>query len=137
MCQHHVVPHTDALLGQAVQSDQAERPSRRWLRSTAVGLVLIALSVFVGVAWGQRHPVVHVDRTTCLALDTQIGCTLPDGWDIAVSTDVPWTGVDGFFHEGGRPACLPVNGRGASEPVSLHWLKTSSGKRYVVEVACR
>jgi hypothetical protein len=116
-------------------SDEAELPSRRRVRLAAVGLVLITLSVLVGAAWGQRHPVVHVDESTCLALDTQIGCTLPDGWDIAVSTDVPWTGSRGVFHESGRPACL--KGRGAIERVLLHWLKTSSGNRYVVEVACR
>lgn len=100
----------------------------------ALGLILG--SCLGGIAWGQRHPVVHVDETTCLALESQIGCTLPDGWEIGVSTDVPWTDGAGFFHEGGRPECLPPTGRGESEPVLLHWLKTASGDRYVVEVTC-
>jgi len=80
--------------------------------------------------------VVHVDETTCLALESQIGCTLPDGWDIDVSTDVPWADAAEVFHAGGRPECLPPTGRGASEPVLLHWLKTSTGDRYVVDVTC-
>lgn len=117
----------------AAMSEGAPR-RRGVLILAALGLILV--SCLGGIAWGQRHPVVHVDEATCLALESQIGCTLPDGWDIGVSTDVPWTDAEGVFHEGGRPACLPPTGRAASEPVLLHWLKTTTGDRYVVEVTC-
>src|SRR4051794_15003195 len=107
-------------MSQGATADTAERASRRGRVLVAAALGLIVASCLGGIAWGQRHPVVHVDETTCLALESQIGCTLPDGWDIGVSTDLPWTDATGVFHEGGRPECLPPTGRRASEPVLLH-----------------
>ncbi len=137
MCQHQPVTNTrNAMLSEGATANAAVRVHKPgWvLGVAALGLILV--SCLGGIAWGQRHPVVHVDETTCLALESQIGCTLPDGRDIGVSTDVPWTDATGVFHEGGRPERLPPNGRGASEPVLLLWLMTSSGDRYVVEVTC-
>ena len=139
MCQHQTVTQAhEATEDSAAPREAAvERHKRRSVLFALGALALVALSALAGMAWGQRHPVVHEDEATCLALETQIGCTLADGWDIAVSTDLPWTDSAGVFQEGGRPACLPVNGRGASQPVELHWIETSSGNRYVVEVACK
>ena len=137
VCQHPpVTDTTNAALSDRADADPSGRAPRRGrvLVGTACGLILV--SCLGGIAWGQRHPVVHLDETTCLALESQIGCTLPDGWDIGVSTDLPWTDAAGRFHEGGRPECLPPTGRGASKPVILHWLQTSTGVRDVVEVTC-
>ena len=133
MCQHRRVTNApDAPLTEP----HGNPPGRRW-RLVAAALALVVLSCLVGMAWGQRNPVVHVDEATCLALEAQIGCVLPDGWDIEVPTDLPWTDARGAFHESGRPECLPPTGRGASEPVLLDWLETASDRRYVLEVTCR
>jgi hypothetical protein len=131
-----VVNTSNAAMSEGATADVAERVPRRRRVLVVAALGLILVSGLGGIAWGQRHPVVHVDETSCLALESQIGCTLPDGWDIGVSTDVSWTDATGVFHEGGRPECLTTTSRGASEPVLLHWLKTASGDRYVVEVTC-
>lgn len=138
MCQHRPVSNAPgAAPSEHVTTDGIERPQGRQGVVAVAALALIAMSCLGGIAWGQRHPVVHVDETTCLALESQIGCTLPDGWDIGVAVDVSWTDAAGVFHEGGRPECLPPTGRGASEPVHLHWLRTATGDRYVVEVTCQ
>jgi hypothetical protein len=126
----------DAATSEMVTTDSTGSAPRRRGRLVAA-LALVLVSCLGGIAWGQRHPVVHVDEATCLALESQIGCLLPDGWDIGVSTDLPWTDAGGVVHESGRPECLPPTGRGASEPVLLHWLETAADGRYVVEVTCQ
>ena len=117
VCQHQPVTNTpNARLSEGATANAAVRVRRPgWvLGVAALGLILV--SCLGGIAWGQRHPVVHVDETTCLALESQIGCTLPDGWDIGVSTDVPWTDATGSST---KAVALSVchRRRGASEPV--------------------
>jgi hypothetical protein len=36
----------------------------------------------------------------------QIGVTV-DGWSYGIPRDIRWAGVDGVWHDDGRPACLP------------------------------
>lgn len=136
MCQHHLVTNTPnaTIDGAVVDAPEPLPPRGLVLVAGALGLILV--SCLGGIVWGQRHPVVRVDETTCLALKSQIGCTLSDGWDISVSTDVPWVDAAGVFNESGRPECLPPVGRGASEPVLLDWIRTAAGARYVVKVTC-
>src|SRR6478672_5427450 len=86
MCEHR--PVTNALNAGTTDGatpDEREREGRRRGVLVVAALGLILVSCLGGIAWGQRHPVVHVDETTCLAVESQIGCTLPDGWDVGVS----------------------------------------------------
>src|SRR5262245_8255831 len=48
-------------------ADGGPRSRRVWF--VLVGLAMVLVAGFVGAAWGQRHPVVNVDETPCLALD--------------------------------------------------------------------
>lgn len=79
--------------------------SRRAAATSAIAVLGAVLAVGAGYAWGTAHPRVHVEEVECLSVPGVIGCTLADGWDVAVPTDVVWHDADGLRNDDGRPAC--------------------------------
>lgn len=120
----------------------AEVSARRGLtaRTRVIGAAVLAVAAVLGAyAWGTAHPKVRTDEVVCLSVRAQIGCTMSDGFDVAVPTDVAWTDVRGAWHENGRPRCLPPTGIGATGPVRIHWLPVEADGvswRQVVAVTC-
>ena len=111
--------------------------TRRQWSTTAVAAVLV-LGAGLGYVIG-RPSGLHTETVRCLSAEGTIGCTLGDGWDIAIPTDVPWTDSTGSFHDHGRPDCLPPTGRGLEDPVEITWTKVEAdgvGWRQVVWVGC-
>jgi hypothetical protein len=116
----------------------AGRASRfeRWGRWVVAGVVLTVTAAVLGAVWGTRQTGVHTEVVTCYSQQS-ISCDLADGWTVGVSKDLPWTDVEGTFHEKGRPACLPPGG--VTDPVRLHWVEAASDGtewRSVVAVTC-
>ena len=109
---------------------------RRWQITLAV--VVLVMAGFVGYSLGKGQRFVTED-VGCLSMESQIGCTLHDGWDVGIPLDVTWTDASGSWHDSGRPECLPPHGRGAEPPVGVTWTEVeANGTRWrqVVHVTC-
>ena len=110
---------------------------RRW-QLVLAAVVVAVVTFYAGYATGKHDRVVTEDAR-CFSGPGQIGCTLHDGWDIAVPLDVPWTDAAGSRHEGGRPDCLPPHGRGTEPPAGISWVPVEVngvGWRQVISVTC-
>ena len=110
---------------------------RRW--QVALAAVVVAMVAYFGGYSTGKHGRFVTEDARCLSMQTQIGCTLPDGWEVAVPLDVPWTDASGTWHEGSRPDCLPPHGRGAEPPVGVTWTDVEAdgtGWRQVIHVTC-
>ena len=61
-----------------------------------------------------------------------------DGHDYAVPQDVAWTDLQGDYHEGGRPECLPPSGK-LEGPIRITAQSVEAAgykRRQVVHVEC-
>ena len=121
-----------------VRADNAvPTPSRRSVSLLTAGIVAMLVGL-AGFAFGQLHPRVHEEVTSCLSAPGSISCELDDGWTVSVPKDVTWTDANGT-HMDGRPDCLPPSGTGLEGPVRLGVVPVSMDGmtwRQVVWVAC-
>ena len=72
-----------------------------------------------------------------LSAEGAIGLVV-DGHDYAVPKDLPWTDLQGGYHEDGRPECLPPSGK-LEGPIRItaHSVEAAGLKRrQVVHVEC-
>lgn len=115
------------------------RPARQ---AAAVAAACLVVGLGLGFAFGQHRPAMHEATVTCVSAIGSIQCDegadLGDG-EFAVPRDVAWTDLEGTFHEGGRPTCLPPSGSAAVGPVGITWTQVEvAGKSFkqVVGVQC-
>lgn len=107
------------------------------VRST-IAVIVIVLAGTAGFILGSRNsgPVVHSGVAS--PAQGAISAT-SDGWTYDVPLDVPWTDVQGTFHETGRPDCLAA-GANANVPIAFASVDVSADGnewRQVVWVDCR
>ncbi|HEU4511936.1 MAG TPA: hypothetical protein VFR87_02410 [Nocardioidaceae bacterium] len=118
---------------------EAEKAPRGHAASVALAGAFALVGGLVGFAFGQSHPRIHEEVTSCLSAVGTISCELEDGWTVAVPKDVHWEDRNGAFHSDGRPRCLPPSGIGLEGPVRLGIVPVEMGGmgwRQVVWVAC-
>jgi hypothetical protein len=92
-----------------------ERATRSLRGRLLAGLLVTAMALSLGYAFGSRHPHVTTRTGMCLSAENAITCE-SGGTDYWIPTDVQWEDASSS-HLGGRPTCLPPTGIGLEGPV--------------------
>jgi hypothetical protein len=100
----------------ATEGHQLTAPAARWdrrrrlpVRAIAVVLAAAVTGVVGGYALRDGSSSVTVRVGRAVSTPYQIGAFTVQ-WSYAVPLHVTWRDVDGTWHEGSRPACLPPTG---------------------------
>lgn len=103
------------MTGQATITERVRRPSAR------LGLVLVIAVGIAIVGWWleSRDDGLSVARGQVTAVDVNgVGIGL-NGEGYVIGTSQHWRGLDGAWHDGGQPECLPPMSRGASVELGI------------------
>lgn len=79
---------------------------KRWVIILASGLLLAGL---IGFLVGVNRSNVTIRSCGAHVAPMQATAICSDGWAYAIPVDdVKWSDANGAWHDGGRPACLPL-----------------------------